>query len=202
MTAVGIEGKPAQLARLQVLGGQASLFVAVQHAQLATDVRRGPDDHQRGDHAGMALGILVRLEELAGAVDQQVVQPGVEPGQAQCLSHLSLQLGEGAGRPVQGQPVGIDLAGVAHRGVEQGLLAPAEVGRRADSLKGLGVGWRQRLRQRAEAVDRHCEVCQGQAAPGAETIPGSLVRIRWQYPVRAVGKQFDQGVGHRRCFLS
>jgi hypothetical protein len=51
------------------------LLAAVPHDQLAEDVRRGPHQHQHGHHAGVLLGVLVRLEELPGAVDEQVVQP-------------------------------------------------------------------------------------------------------------------------------
>jgi len=53
------------------------------------------------------LGVLVRLEELPGAVDEQVVQPRFDLLQTERRCHFGQQGGAGPFGPAQGQRVGV-----------------------------------------------------------------------------------------------
>jgi hypothetical protein len=44
----------------------------------AAGVARRQDDEQRADHAVASLGVLVRLEELPGSIDRQLVEPSLQ----------------------------------------------------------------------------------------------------------------------------
>ena len=192
--AVGIEGEPAEVLCLQVLRRQGGFLLPQLHPQRPANVRRRPDQHQRGDHAGVFLGVLVRLEELAGAVDQQVVQPGVELFHAECLGDRLLQRGEGAGLPVEAEQVGADLAGVAHGGVQQGLVAQAELRGFAEVVQRLGLGGRQRLGQRAESFDLDGQVLGGQAAFRPEAVRGGGAVWRGGSRCGRLAQEVEQGV--------
>ena len=164
------------------------------HPQRAADVRRRPDQHQRGDHAGVLLGVLVRLEELAGAVDQQVVQPGVDLLHAKRLRDRLLQRGEGVWLPVEAEQVGADLAGVAHGGVQQSLVAQAELGGLAEVVQCLGLGGRQRLGEQAESFDLDRQVSGGQAAFRPETVRGGGAVWRGGSRRGRLAQEVEQGV--------
>nr|WP_245988429.1 hypothetical protein [Flexivirga caeni] len=150
--AIGVEGNEDQF----VAGPSEDPFsAAVVDHQLATGVDRRQGDHESGDHLVVLLGILVRQEELALAVDEHRVEFGPQGGvrrQTECLAEaiehrLELQLPLVA---TEGHLVGRQLPGVAHRCVVE-CFPTAAVCRRAgdrDQLLRLGGADRQGARPR------------------------------------------------------
>ena len=75
---VRIEGEQREVRRLALEATEGLAFAAVLHGErTATEVRR-ENDHERGDHRVALLRVLVRLEELARFVDQQLVELRLE----------------------------------------------------------------------------------------------------------------------------
>lgn len=202
--AIRIEREPAQPGGLQVLRGKARFALAVPDAQLAADVRRGPHEDQRRDHAGVLLRVLVRLEELPGPVDEQAVHPRLESGQAERLGDLDLQDFQCALAPGQRERVTRDFAAVAHTRVAQGGFAQSVAGRHCHGVQRLRLCVRDRLLQRSLTLHRQRQRTERQAAFGGEAGVG-VVRPRVGSRSglgpggRLLGgaKRFEDG-GHRR----
>jgi hypothetical protein len=144
------------------------LGITVADAQITADVRRGQNQHQRGDHARVFFRVLMRLEKLAWAIDQQVVQSRFQVRHPQSLCNLGLQGGQCIGSPSQRQRAGVDLASVPHVLVQQRGLAPAVARRSAGRVQG-GCGfWCDGVIQRAHVAHRHGNGVQRQFALRAE----------------------------------
>ena len=133
--AVRVEGRVAErapaVARRQVVH---RLPARVLHAQLAALVAAGQQQHQRAEHPLLLLTVLVRREEAAGLVHQQLVQltahvrggrQSAEPQSRAEPRHDDVaELCEQGRVDCDGRRV--DLPRVAHGGVEHSVGAAAE----------------------------------------------------------------------------
>ena len=147
--AVGVERRERKLRRLLDLHVGGHLDAAVAHDQRAALARDRQRDRQGGDHAVRLLGVAVGGEEAAALVDEQLVEPGIEPvGRAaeplrRRVEDLRERLRPRAAREVN--PLRADLPAVADRGVDE-RVRPLAVGRALrcrDQVADLRLGHRE-----------------------------------------------------------
>lgn len=120
VVAIGVEGDEREL---PVGAANTQLLVVVLDHHRATREPRGQVHDQRADHVFRLLEVLVRYEELAGRVDQQVVQFRLEASALwqSAIAAYPLELRQERLLPaalVELDPAFGDLPGVAHAGVQ------------------------------------------------------------------------------------
>ncbi|CAO3433249.1 hypothetical protein [Azospirillum endophyticum] len=172
--AVGIEGGEGNLRRISGAQVEPDLAPLVPHQQFAAGGQGGQHDHQRGEHAGLLLGISVPEKEIPLAIKQQLVELGGHgAGDAKPLRRTLHDPVERLRLVPAGNmhPGGVDLPRPADRGVEQGLRsAPEECTRRGgDQLLRLHGQQRQGDRSNPIHFDQGAS---SSAVPEATKSPG------------------------------
>ncbi len=202
--AVGVERGERQLRRFP--GGQVDgdLALPVADDQLAAGAGDRQGDRQRRDHAVHLLRVAMRCEETAGFVDEQLVQPRVEPlGRAaepgrrlveNPLERIPPRLSGHA------NPGRVDLPAVAYRGIDQRVRALAV--RRAFRRGNQGADLRLGNRKGEQADVVHLQPWHGREQPAVRAeITGTVDGEQQLFERTVVGAVFDVEDGQRRSLL-
>lgn len=165
--AVGVERSERQLGGLGGGHFYGALAPAVTDDDLASGARDGQRYRQRGDHAVSLLGVAVGGEEAARLVDQQLVEPGVQPvgGTAEAVRRRGQDPAERIAPPHARQTNlrGVYLPAVAHCAVDQRCRPLAVRCTFRDRDQCLDLRFRHRKRQSARAL--HVQPRHGRQQP-------------------------------------
>ena len=131
MHAIGIERREGGFRRIIAAQFEPRLAAFVPHQKFAARADRGQRDHQGREHAGRFFGVAMAYEEAALVIDKQLVEFGRDrfcqpEARGDTRENRLERL-----RPLLAtdmHPLGRDLPGAPHRGVDYGFCA-ATVGR-------------------------------------------------------------------------